>query len=128
MPMTLAMPITTLTPPEPDDLTSRFSPERLKVSGMFTAILARMLGGFSWTEPAIFELCLTKDAVLAVREGDIGANDFLCSVEDLMRNLRGVVDVVDPTHDERLRLASLFGANVTDHGSGFNALEAVGLA
>ena len=115
--------------PEPDltELAGKFHPNRTACSGKLTAILARLLGGYRWTAPAIIELCLTSDTVLAVQEGDIGANDIIGSTSDFTRNLRGIVDAAEVTPDERIRLAVLFSANVTDHRSGVDFFEVLKL-
>lgn len=112
--------------PELDELTGKFCPERLNVSGMFTALLARMLGGFRWTNPSIAEIILTADnCVMARREGDIGANEFIGSLDDLKRNLRGVVDVVGLNPEERIRLAFIIGQNVTVGRANFDPFEVI---
>jgi len=44
-----------------DELIDRFSPDRLRVSGMFHAILGRLLGGRTWTEPSYAEISISID-------------------------------------------------------------------
>jgi hypothetical protein len=113
---------------EPGELESRFAPERLSVSPMFTAILARLLGGFRWTEPVIAEIILTSDGSVLVRhDGEFGANNHISHVDDLKMNLRGVVNAVNPNRDERIRLAILFARNVTNHGCDFDPTKFLGV-
>ena len=121
------MMITELDEPELDALTGKFHPNRMKCSAKLTALLARLLGGYRWTDPAIVELILTSDTIMAREEGDIGANSFIGAPEDFTRNLRGVVDAAGVTNDERIRLAVLFSNNVTDHRSGIDFFKVLGL-
>lgn len=114
--------------PEIDSLTGKFHPNRLAVSGKMTALLARLLGGYRWTDPALVEIALTSDGnIFVVNEGDVRSTFLEGNVEDLKWNLRGVVDVVDVTHHERIRLAFLFMSNVTNHGADFDPFEFLGL-
>ena len=115
--------------PEPPltELTGKFCPNRMRCSGKLSALLARMLGGYRWTEPALIEIAVTSDSVFAVKEGDCGANEFIGGIEDFTRNLRGVVDTINPSLAERRQLAALFTANVTDHRSGVDFYQVLGL-
>lgn len=70
------------------------APGVLTLSGKMRAILGFLVDR-TWTDPRIAELVTTSDGfVLAVVEGDIGANHFIGSASDLFRNLNGVADAV----------------------------------
>lgn len=70
---------------------------KVRVSPKFAAILACMVGE-SWTTPSLSSLTSTSDGfLLGARAGDIGYNDFLGTVDDLERNVRGVAEVAGLT-------------------------------
>ena len=77
----------------------KLHPNRLRVSPMFTAILACLVGE-SWTQPAILELCVLDDGILAREEGHLGFDRFLAAPSDLWRNLRGVADAAELDEEE----------------------------
>lgn len=82
-------------------------PDRLRLSGLMTAILACLLGE-EWTNPKIAELVITSDGfVMARREGDIGHNEFIGSDRDLLANLMGIAATVDMTREENDWLLAL---------------------
>lgn len=81
--------------------------KRVRVSGKFAAILACMVGE-EWTTPALSSLTCTSDGfLLGCRKGDMGYNDFLGSVDDLERNVRGVSEVAGLTARQLETLLSL---------------------
>jgi hypothetical protein len=72
----------------------------VEVSGMFSAIIACLLGE-DWTNPKIEELRITFDrGLLAQTEGEIGFNLFLGAEADLLRNIHGVAEVAELDGDE----------------------------
>jgi len=109
-----------------DDLIERFSPDRLNVSGRLYAILGCLLGGQRWTEPWYEEIAVTSDGHVIGALPD-GHGEYLAVVSDLEENLRGVVDAVGLTRDERLRLAEIIEANITVHENSFDVFETLGV-
>jgi hypothetical protein len=91
-----------------DRLVAKLNPKAIRVSPMFHAILACMLGQSGWTNPSLAALTVTSDGfLLGMREGDYGFNDFLGSRQDLMDNLHGVADAADLTQSEKKKLLAL---------------------
>ena len=109
-----------------DELIERFSPDNLNVSGKFYAILGCILGGQTWTDPSYVEIAVSTDGFVFGAQPD-GHSVFLAGQSALEENLRGVVDAVGLTEAERIRLASIIEANVTDHGDRFDAYEVLGV-
>lgn len=72
----------------------------IETSGMFTAILACLLGE-DWTEPKIEELRVTPDRCLLARPaGEASFKAFLGAEADLIRNIHGVADTAELDGDE----------------------------
>jgi hypothetical protein len=72
----------------------------VETSGMFTAILAALLGE-DWTTPKIEELRISPDRCLLARtEGEISFKTFLGAESDLIRNIHGVTAVAELDGDE----------------------------
>lgn len=100
-----------------DESVAQFAPDRLTVSGKFTAVLACLFGGHPWTEPAIAELAVTCDGFLLARqEGEIGHNDIIGSFDDLVRNMRGVLEAVGVEGEARAKLLALADSNLVTFG------------
>lgn len=114
-----------LDPPEASDLTEKF--RNVKVSPLFKAMLARLLGGYDWTNPSIVELAIDHDGNLFMSRTDDPRSAMCGHISDLKRNLQGVVDALELTRDEKIRLSVLIGANVTNHGADFDPFEFLGL-
>lgn len=83
-------------------LEEKLHPSRLPgMSGAMAAIVAYILNQ-NWTEPSIKEIIITSDEfVLARQEGDIGANEFIGSFEDLRRNWDELLTAAGLTDSER---------------------------
>lgn len=89
-------------------LADKLNPGRVRVSPMFHAILACLLGQAGWSRPELSALCVTSDGfVLGCVAGDVGFNQFLGAKADLDRNLAGVADCVGLTPAEKTALLSL---------------------
>lgn len=72
----------------------------VEASGMFTAILAALLGE-DWTTPKIEELRISPDRCLLARtEGEISFKTFLGAEADLIRNIHGIAAVAELDGDE----------------------------
>jgi len=101
----------------PKELVAKVHPKRgAGISGKFAAILGFLLDE-KCTEPAIAELHVTSDGgVLAMHEGDIGCNDFIGTVNDLERNLKGWFAAVGCTPDELRLLQNATTAKITSWG------------
>lgn len=81
-------------------LIAKLAPSRLKVSGLFHAILGCMLDQ-QWTDRVIVNLCIdSSGGFLAQPEGHIGFNEFIGSARDFFDNLRGVASTLDLTDEE----------------------------
>lgn len=97
-------------------LEQKLDPRRFSaMSGKMAGILACILRTDRWeTRPAIAELIVTSDGGLLARHaGDIGANDFIGSVEDLDSNLRRLVRVAGLTQAEQRLFRRLRTQNIT---------------
>jgi hypothetical protein len=110
-----------------DELIQRFSPDRLRLSGKFYAILGCLLGGQKWTEPSYDEIAVSEDGHVFGALPD-GHSVHLAVVSDLEDNLRGVADTVGLTASERIRLATIISDNVTVHGDNFDPFEILGVS
>ena len=110
-----------------DELIQRFSPDRLQVSGKFHAILGRLLGGQTWTEPSYVEIAVSEDGFVFGAMPD-GHSVLLGGVSALSDNLRGVVDTLELTTSERIRVATIIESNVTVHGDNFDPFEILGVS
>jgi hypothetical protein len=76
-------------------LVGKLHPTQVRVSPLFHAVLACLLGQTGWTTPELASLTVTSDGfLLGMRQGDCGFNDFLGTHDDLARNLRGVAEAV----------------------------------
>ena len=73
---------------------------RLNTSGKMTAIIGCLLGQ-EWTEPVLDEIIVNKTEVLGHLKGDCGYNDFIGATEDFLVNVRGCVDAVKLTKEQR---------------------------
>lgn len=99
--------------PASPSLLKKLHPNRFTaMSPKMAAIVAYVLG-VKWTSPAIGELVVTSDGhVLARREGDIGANDFIGSYADLSGNWSRLMTAAELTPPERLQASRLFKARI----------------
>ena len=91
---------------------AKLSPERLRVSGKFTAILAYFCGE-RWTEPAITGMWLTGDTLLVGDEDDPLADQIIGSASDLTHNMEGVADAVGLSSAERSWLYGRMRSRIT---------------
>lgn len=83
-------------------LVAALNPGKVRVSPVFHALLAVLLGQTGWSKPSLASLCITSDDfILAMREGDIGYNDFLGAASDLRRNIKGVCEVCEVADADR---------------------------
>lgn len=72
----------------------------IETSGMFTAILAALLGE-DWTDPKIEELRITPDRFIMARPtGEVTLRLFLGAESDLIRNIHGIAEVAGLDGDE----------------------------
>jgi hypothetical protein len=72
----------------------------VETSGMFAAILGRLLGE-DWSTPKIEEMRITPDRSLLARvEGEVTFTAFLGAEADLIRNVHGVAEVAGLDGDE----------------------------
>jgi hypothetical protein len=72
----------------------------IETSGMFTAILAALLGE-DWTDPRIEELQISPDHCLLARPaGEVTFRLFLGAEADLIRNIHGIAGVAELDGDE----------------------------
>jgi hypothetical protein len=93
---------------------TKLSPDRLQVSGKFTAILGYILDQ-RWTDPELTDMCVTSDGLLlGQQEGDIGMNEILGTKEDLGRNLYGVAEAVGLDPLETGELFEAVNSRITD--------------
>ena len=84
-----------------DDLIEKLSPDKIKCSGRFTAMLAFILGEHEWSDPEITGMVVTSDGMLLVESTrDPFANEFIGDVADLWKNLRGVAKAAGLTAHE----------------------------
>lgn len=101
-------------------LGEKLDPRRFSsMSAKMAAIVAYILGeeAVHTTDPAIAELILTSDGVILARnEGDIGANDFIGSVEDFNRNWGLLVRVAELTPEEIEYVHVLIDRRITNFG------------
>jgi hypothetical protein len=84
-----------------DQLVAKLRPERFSaMSGKMAAIVGYILDE-RFTDPPIHELVVTSDGfVLAEREGEVGANDFIGTEADLNRNLLELISAAGLTDGE----------------------------
>jgi hypothetical protein len=73
---------------------------RLNTSPKMQAIIACLLGQ-EWTNPVLDEILVNKTEVLGHLKGDCGYNDFIGATEDFLVNVRGCVDAVKLTKEQR---------------------------
>jgi hypothetical protein len=72
----------------------------IETGGMFTAILAALLGE-DWTTPKIEELQISPDHCLLARPtGEVSFRLFLGAEADLIRNIHGIAEVAELDGDE----------------------------
>jgi hypothetical protein len=89
-------------------LRKKLSPDNVRVSPMFHAVLACLLGAEGWARPNLAALTVTSDGfLLGMVEGDIGHNCFIGPVSTLEKNIRGVAEVVGLTDRQTKHLLSL---------------------
>lgn len=91
-----------------ETLTDKLSPERLRVSPMFHAILAYLVNAKGWTKPGIVSMGQLSDGILmAGTTEDPFMNCVLGDAGDLDRNLEGVAKAVKLTAREKKLLLQL---------------------
>lgn len=102
--------------PEPGWITKLHPRHYPNMSGKMAAIVG-FIAGKRYTDPAITELHVTPDnMVLAALEGDCGANDFLGSRADLMRNWQALLKCAGLTDAEYTDASLAFANKVESHG------------
>jgi hypothetical protein len=84
--------------PMRDSIAEKLHPNRVRVSGKFTAILAYLLDE-EWTDPPIKHLTITSDGILLDSSSGF-ANEILGDIGDLRRNIIGVGEVAGLTPAE----------------------------
>lgn len=98
----------------------KLDPRRFSaMSGKMSALVAYILGDEAnhSTDPAIAELIRTSDGVLLARhEGDVGANDFVGSMEDFNRNWGALVAAAELDADEIAHVHDLLDQRITTFG------------
>ena len=83
-----------------DILANGLDRSTLDISDKMLAILG-YLADTPLTRPVIAELCITSDGmVLARRDGDCGANDFIGRRSDLIRNINGCCAAIGVSEEE----------------------------
>jgi hypothetical protein len=83
-------------------LVAALNPGAMRVSPMFHALLAVLLGQTGWSRPSLVTFVITSDDfIVAMREGDIGCNDFLGTAADLRRNIVGVCKAAELADEDR---------------------------
>lgn len=115
-----------------EELVEAFSPDKLRVSPKFSAILCYLLGGDEWTTPSLVSLATTSDGYLMGRDnGDRGFDTggvFLGAVSDLNANLAGVADVLELTVEERGCVAAIMAQHLNmDNWGNWNPWAALGV-
>jgi hypothetical protein len=89
-------------------LAAKLSPAKVRVSPMFHAILACLLGQTGWSRPELAAVTVTNDGfLLGMAEGDVGFNHFLGAKADLDDNLSGLADAMGLTPKEKKFLLGL---------------------
>lgn len=84
-------------------------PKRFGPSPHFKAILAGLLHPLSpWTSSDFAGICVTSDGFfMGMRQGDVGYNEFLGPVSELVRNLKGAADALGFLQVEKDALVAL---------------------
>lgn len=99
-------------------LGQKLNPRRFTaMSGKMAAIVGCILGDEApfTTQPAIAELVITSDgALLARHAGDVGANEFIGSADDLERNITQLEIAAGLTPDEVDQFDALIRTRVID--------------
>ena len=85
-----------------DVVARKLSPDRVLVSGKFTALLGFLLDE-QWTDPQITALTITSEGGMLDTSSGF-ANEFIGSVDDLDRNIDGVAKVAGLTESQTLWL------------------------
>ena len=125
--------IETLRTEEPDALTRvryMFNPLRLKMSPQFHAIVACLLGVQEvWTQPEFAHMYITSDNfLLGMRVGDCGANDFIGSSDDLIANLKGLVELHELTDDEKRAFVESANNHISNSSATFDLAKALNVS
>jgi hypothetical protein len=94
-------------------LLEKLHPNRFpRMSGLMSAIVGHVLDA-AFTQPSIAEIVVTSDGfVLARAEGEIGANHFIGTYRDLLRNWFSLLAAAGLTTIERLEAEALFAAKI----------------
>ena len=71
----------------------------IETSGMFTAILACLLGE-DWATPGIEQMNMTSKCLMARLKGEVGFNYIIGDEEDLIRNVHGIAKTAGLDGDE----------------------------
>ncbi len=108
-----------------DALKAKLSPDRLKVSGKFSAILGFLVGE-AFTDPQITGMTITSDGiVLAARTDDMLMNEIIGDVSDLDRNLINMGEVIGLTGEERSLLMRLRLRKVQDWRLSYDKIDVI---
>jgi hypothetical protein len=82
------------------------------MSGRMAAIVAFLIDA-PVTRPTIAEIIVTADGfVLAGVEDDVGANHFIGTYSDLVRNWLALIAVAGLTKEERIAAETLFASKI----------------
>jgi hypothetical protein len=94
-------------------LARKLRPNRFpRMSSVMAAIVGFVIGT-RFTEPAISEIVVSSDGfVLARADGESGANHFIGTYSDLLRNWLGLIGVAGLTTRELIEAQALFAAEV----------------
>lgn len=94
-------------------LFNKLNPNRFpRMSSLMAAIVGHVLDA-AFTQPSIAEIVVTSDGfVLARAEGHAGADHFIGTYADLLRNWFALLRVAGLTPTERLEAESLFAAKI----------------
>ena len=91
----------------------KLHPKRFpKMSGRMAAIVAFLIDA-QVTRPTIAEIVVTPDGfVLAGVDNDVGANHFIGTYSDLLRNWRTLIAVAGLTKQEHIAAETLFASKI----------------
>ncbi len=80
---------------------------RIETSGKMMAIMGYILNE-ELTDPSFASITITSDGhVLGMQRGDIGYNDYIGGIHDFVRNVNGLVNAAELTHEEQKYILKL---------------------
>lgn len=93
-------------------LAQKLNPRRFPgMSGKMAAIVGYILGE-KFTTPSFSDMIISGGAVLAMKTGDIGYNEFIGASADLFDNLNRLMDAAGLTVGDRFELSRLVDSKV----------------